>query len=96
MFSPRARDAVPAARAEVLRDLAALLGGDQALYLCLGPEGALMSIKGRGTFAFGDAVGPAWHRMCAEERAEALLAWIHKAADYSRRPRQRWLPEGSL
>ena len=89
------RGAVPReAQAEVLvlEDLATLLAADQALYLRLGPEGAVMSVKGRESFAFGDAIGPRWYAMTPEERAEALVAWIRKAAKYCRKPRLRWLP----
>ena len=74
----------------VLQDLATLLAADQALYLRLGPEGALMSVKGRESFAFGDSIGPRWNAMTPEERVQALVAWIRKAAKYSRKPRLRW------
>ncbi len=76
----------------VLRDLATLLGSDQAVYLQLGPEAAIMSIKGRETFAFGESIGARWHGMTPPERARALLAWMGKAAEYCRKPRHRWLP----
>jgi hypothetical protein len=76
----------------VLEDLAAVVGGDQAVYLRLGPEGAVMSVKDRGSFAFGDAIGPRWHGMSPEERAQAVLGWIGQAARYCRKPRVRWAP----
>lgn len=78
--------------AEVLADLAALLGSDQSVYLQLGPEGAVMSVKGRESFAFGESVGPRWYGMTPEERAQAVLDWIGKAAEYCRKPKVRWLP----
>jgi hypothetical protein len=78
--------------AEVLKDFATLLGSDQAVYLRLGPEGAVMSVKGRGTFAFGESVGPRWYGMTPDERVRAVLEWIAKAARYCRKPRVRWLP----
>jgi len=79
------------ALSEVLRDLATLLGDDQAVYLRLGPEGAVMSIKGRATFAFGESIGARWYGMTPEERAEAFLDWTRKAAEYCRKPRVRWV-----
>jgi hypothetical protein len=51
-----------------------------------------MSVKGRGKFAFGDAIGTRWYGMTPEERTQELLAWIRKAAEYCRRPQARWLP----
>jgi hypothetical protein len=51
-----------------------------------------MSVKGRETFAFGDAVGPRWYGMTPDERVRAVLDWIGKAAKYCRKPRVRWLP----
>lgn len=77
---------------EVLSDLATLLGSDQAVYLRLGPEGAVMSIKGRETFAFGESIGVRWHGMTPEERVQAVLEWIGRAAEYCRKPRVRWVP----
>ena len=77
---------------EVLSDLATLLGSDQAVYLRLGPEGAVMSIKGRETFAFGESIGARWYGMTPEKRVQALLEWIGRAAKYCRKPRVRWVP----
>jgi hypothetical protein len=82
------REALP----EIPMDLATLLGDDQAVYLRLGPEGAVLSVKGRGTFAFGESFGRRWHEMAPQERAEAVLEWIQKAAKYCRNPRMRWIP----
>lgn len=78
--------------AEVLQDLAAVLTGDQAVYLKLGPEGAVLSVKGAETFAFGEAIELPWRGMTPEERAKAVLGWIRKAAKYCRNPRVRWVP----
>jgi hypothetical protein len=92
VHSPPAAAGSREALSEVLRDLAALLGDDQAVYLRLGPEGAVMSVKGRDVFAFGDAIGVRWHGMTPEERVQALLDWTRKAAEYCRKPRVRWVP----
>jgi hypothetical protein len=46
-------------------------------------------------FATGEAIDTRWRRMSPEERAEAVLGWIRKAAAYSRRPRVRWGPTRS-
>jgi hypothetical protein len=75
-----------------LRDLAAVLAGDQAVYFRLGPEGAVMSVKAPDSFAYGDQVDVRWYRMTPKERAEAVLGWIRKAAKYCRKPRVRWVP----
>ena len=89
--SRQAADSIEAP-AEILRDLAAVLVGDQAVYLKLGPEGAVLSVKGAETFAFGEAIELSWHGMTPEERAKAVLGWIRKAAKYCRNPRVRWVP----
>ena len=96
--TPRAgRDTgrAPSRRApeEILKDLAEVLAGDQAVYFRLGPEGAVMSVKASEmSFAWGEALDTRWRRMTPEERALAILAWIRKAAKYCRRPRIRWVP----
>jgi hypothetical protein len=69
-----------------------VLAGDQAVYFRLGPEGAILSVKAAETFAFGESIDVRWHRMGPKERAEAVLAWIRKAAKYCRKPRVRWVP----
>jgi hypothetical protein len=76
-----------------MKDLAAILARDQAVYMKLGPEGAVMSVKSQGGFAFGDLIGPEWHRMSPDERALAVLGWIRKAAEYCRNPRIRWIAD---
>jgi hypothetical protein len=75
-----------------VRDLARVLSRDQAVYLRLGPEGAVMSVKSAETFAEGEAIGTEWLGMTPEERARAVFGWIRKAAKYSRNPRVRWMP----
>lgn len=91
---PRAQVAPATQIAKVQADLAALLDDDQAVYFRLGPEGAVLSVKGRGTFAFGESFGRRWHEMTPEKRAHAVLSWIRKAAQYCRVPRIRWLSHG--
>jgi len=76
----------------LMRDLAAVLTGDQAVYLRLGPEGAVMSVKSAETFAQGEAIGTEWLGMTPEERARAVLCWIRKVARDVRNPRVRWGP----
>jgi len=82
----------PPAEIPLLEDLAALVAGDQAVYFRLGPEGAVLSVKGSETFATGVAIGPEWRGMTPEERAQAVEHWIREAALYCRRPRVRWGP----
>jgi hypothetical protein len=74
-----------------MKDLAAILARDQAVYMKLGPEGAVFTVKAPEAFATGDAIGPEWHRMSPDERARAVLGWIRKAAKYCRNPRIRWV-----
>lgn len=92
MLSPREVAGSREVPSEVLEDFATVLGTDQAVYLRLGPEGAVMSIKGRETFAFGESIGVRWHGMTPEERVRAVLEWIGRAAEYCRKPRVRWVP----
>jgi hypothetical protein len=75
---------------EILKDLAQVLAGDQAVYLRLGPEGAVMSVKAAETFAEGEAIGAEWLGLTPRERAERVARWIRKAAKYCRKPRVRW------
>ena len=70
-----------------------LLASDHAVYLRLGPEGAVMSVKGRGTFSFGDSIGVRWYGMTPEERTQAVLEWVRRAAEYCRKPQARWIPD---
>jgi hypothetical protein len=91
VYSPPQAEGTREALSEVLKNLATLLGDDRAVYLRLGPEAAVMSVKGRETVAFGDAIGVRWQGMTPEERVEALLEWTRKAAEYCRKPRARWV-----
>lgn len=77
---------------EILADLTAVLAAGRAVYLTLGPEGAVLSLKAPELFAFGESIGMKWRWMKPEERARAVLGWIHKAAAYSRKPKVRWAP----
>jgi hypothetical protein len=91
--TPREGRASARARVEIQKDLASLLAHDQAVYLRLGPEGAVLSVKSNDRrFAFGDAIEGRWRRLAPDERARAVLGWIRKAAAYSRKPRVRWVP----
>jgi hypothetical protein len=90
--TPRAGRATKKAPEEILKDLAQVLAGDQAVYFRLGPEGAVMSVKAPDCFAFGDAEGVRWLKMTPQERARAVASWIRKAAKYCRKPRVRWVP----
>lgn len=92
MSTPRAANDSKRAPEEILEDLARVLAGDQAVYLRLGPEGAVMSVKSAETFAEGEAIGSEWLGMTPQERAQAVLGWIRKAAKYCRKPRVRWVP----
>ncbi len=92
MSSPRELAGSAGTPSEVIRDLAVVLAGNQAVYLKLGPEGAVLSVKSAETFAFGEAIENRWDGMTPEERAEAVLLWIRKAAKYCRNPRVRWVP----
>ena len=74
----------------LLSDLAVILSRDRAAYLRLGPEGAVLSVKSPDTFAFGGNVDARWIRMTPDERAQAVVAWIRKAAAYCHSPRVRY------
>ena len=73
----------------MLADLALILSENKAVVLRLGPADALLTVKSPEIFAFGDTVGCKWIRMTPEERAEAVLGWIHKAAAYYRNTKIR-------
>jgi hypothetical protein len=80
--------------ARLAADLQAILVNGSALYLRLGPDGAILSVKlDEQTFAKGSSIGTdRWIDMTTEERARAVLGWIRKAANYCRDPRVRWVP----
>src|SRR5690349_13457375 len=89
--SRRRPERLPEAEIRLLEDLALVLSRDNSLYLRLGPEGAVMAVKSsERTFAIGDVIETRWRSMTPEERGEATLGWIRKAADYCRNPRIRW------
>lgn len=67
-------------------DLAVLLSGNRAVYLRLGPDDAIVSVKSPDTIAFGDAIGVRWNRMTPSARAKAVLDVIRRAAAYCRQP----------
>jgi hypothetical protein len=79
---------------EVLSDLAALLSTDAAIYLCLEPRGAVLSVKSPEMVAFGENLISEWVQLTPEEKALRVIEWIGKAASYGRRPRIRWAPPG--
>jgi len=88
----RVEDASVEPRPEILADLTVVLAANRAVYLKLGPEGAVLSVKAPELFAFGESIGVKWQWMKPEERAIAVLDWIRKAAAYSRKPKVRWAP----
>jgi hypothetical protein len=77
---------------EVLSDLATLLTDDAAIYICLEPLGAVMSVKSPEMVAFGRSLIADWVRLSPEERARKLVEWIQQAASYCQNPRLRWAP----
>ena len=78
---------------ELLSDLACLLSGNAALYICLEPSGAVLSVKSPEMVAFGKSLIADWGRLSPDERARKVVEWIRQAACYSRSPRIRWAPE---
>lgn len=78
---------------EFLSDLASLLSDNAALYICLEPRGAVLSVKSPEMVAFGKSLIADWGRLSPEERARKVVEWIRQAACYSRSPRIRWAPE---
>jgi hypothetical protein len=104
MESPAPKDrpaaAVPGRWPErLVADLAELLASPRGLYLSLGPKGAVMAVKWPQAHAFGEARVGRWHRLTPRRRAEALLEWIERAADYCRKPRIRrfcWMEDTAV
>lgn len=74
----------------LIADLALILSEDRAVYMRLGPEGAVLSAKSPETFAFGETVDCNWVRMTPDARAQAVLGWIRRAAEYYRSPKIRF------
>lgn len=75
-----------------LGDLEAVLAEGHAVYLRLGPEGAVLSVKAPEAFAFGQSIGTKWFRMTPEARARLVVRWLREAATYCRNPKVRWAP----
>ena len=81
-------------REAVLADLAEILEDNRATYMSLGPEEAVVSAKTPDIFAFGEHIeAHVWMKASAREKAELVLSWITKAAQYYRKPRVRFAPE---
>ena len=59
----RVEDASVEPRPEILVDLTAVLAANRAVYLKLGPEGAVLSVKAPELFAFGESIGVKWQWM---------------------------------
>jgi hypothetical protein len=58
-----------------------------------------MAVKWPQAHAFGEARVGRWHRLTPRRRAEALLEWIERAADYCRKPRIRrfcWMEDTAV
>ena len=81
---------------EFLPDLAILLEGDAAVYICLEPRGAVLSVKSPEMVAFGKSLIAEWARLSPDERARKVIEWIRQAAAYCRSPRIRWAPPGDV
>jgi hypothetical protein len=75
---------------DLLRDLTTILSEDKAVYLHLGPDGAVPTVKSPETFAPGETVDARWIRMTPEARAQEGLGWIRRAAAYYRAPLVRY------
>lgn len=87
---PAGRGAWGPSPENLLEDLALILGEDRSVYLRLGPEGAVLSVKSPQIFAFGETVDCNWIRMTGEARARAVLGWIERAAAYYRSPKLKF------
>lgn len=74
---------------ELKADLAAILKDDLSVYFSLGPEGAVLSVRGPTVVAFGRSFDARWKKMTPQGRARAVATWIRRAADYCRNPRVR-------
>ena len=88
--NPGASDGPERVPEEILRNLAAILSGDKAVYLRLGPEGAVLTVKSPETVAFGETIDCSWSRMTPEARAQEVLGWIRRAAAYYHAPLVRY------
>ena len=73
-----------------MEDLALILEEEWAPYLCLGPGEAILAVKKPDAFAFGEHVSPPdWIGKSPRQRAEFVVSWIRKAAEYCKRPQER-------
>ena len=81
---------------EFLSDLAILLSDEAALYICLEPRGAVLSMKSPQMVAFGKSLIADWVRLSPDERARKVVEWIRQAACYCRSPRIRWAPANAM
>ena len=88
--NPGASDGLERVPENLLRELATILSEDKAVYLRLGPDGAVLTVKSAETFAFGETIDAKWIRMTPEARAEEVLGWIERAAAYYRSPEIRY------
>lgn len=67
-------------------DLALLLSKDRAAYLFMSPQGAVFSVKTPETQAIGESITAEWVRMSPRARVRRAIDWIHRAAEYYRKP----------
>lgn len=88
--NPGASDGLERLPENLLRDLTMILSEDKAVYLRLGPDGAVLTVKSPETFAFGETIDCTWIRMTPEARAQEVLGWIRRAAAYYRAPLIRY------
>jgi hypothetical protein len=88
--NPGASDGLERLPEDLLRNLATIPSEDKAVYLRLGPEGAVLAIKSPETFVFGETVDCSWIRMTPEARAQEVPGWIQRAAAYFRAPQIRY------
>ncbi len=91
--SPGASGGLEGLPEDLLRDLTMILSEDKAVYLRLGPDGAVLTVKSPETFAFGETIDCTWIRMTPEARAQEVLGWIRRAAAYYRAPQIRYALE---
>lgn len=83
----RAPEAPARSLETLVSELAEVLTDGNALYVSLGPKGAVMSVKAPEGFAFGGSVGGRWARMGPRERADFVLGWVRRAAKTCRKRR---------
>ena len=90
MSSPREKGRASVGRIRapetLTADLELLLSRDRAAYLFMSPKGAILSVKTPETAAIGESMTAEWVRMSPQARVRRVIDWIHRAADYYRRP----------